>query len=109
MIPEIKISSSPSGRTLLVGEALNLTCIAWPRSEDELYPRRRIKYIQWYDPKNRSTLQLILTCDGDGVGFVIISKERYDQVKIKPKESEEKYRYHLRLRRLRSFEELSES
>ena len=52
VIPEIKIPSSPSGRTLLVGEALNLTCIAWPRSEDVLYPRRRIKYIQWYDPQN---------------------------------------------------------
>nr|XP_058946407.1 fibroblast growth factor receptor 2-like [Pocillopora verrucosa] len=50
----MKIHSSPSGRTLIVGEALNLTCIAWPRSEDELFPRRRIKYIQWYDPKNRS-------------------------------------------------------
>ncbi|XP_066017975.1 fibroblast growth factor receptor 4-like isoform X2 [Pocillopora verrucosa] len=54
VIPEMKIHSSPSGRTLIVGEALNLTCIAWPRSEDELFPRRRIKYIQWYDPKNRS-------------------------------------------------------
>ena len=54
VIPEIKIPPSQSGRTLIVGEALNLTCIAWPRSEDELYPRRRIKYIQWYDPKNRS-------------------------------------------------------
>ena len=47
--------------------------------------------------------------DGDGVGFVNMSKERYDQVKIKSTEPEEKYRYHLRLRRLRSFEELSES
>ena len=54
VIPEIKIPSSPPGLTLFVGEALNLTCIAWPRSKDELYPRRRIKYIQWYDPKNRS-------------------------------------------------------
>ena len=52
VIPEIKISSSPPRRTLFVGEALNLTCVAWPRSEDELLPRRRIKYIQWYDPKN---------------------------------------------------------
>ena len=48
----MKIHSSPSGRTLIVGKALNLTCIAWPRSEDELFPRRRIKYIQWYDPQN---------------------------------------------------------
>ena len=54
VIPEIEILSSPPGRTLFVGEALNLTCIARPRSEDELSPRRRIKYIQWYDPKNRS-------------------------------------------------------
>ena len=50
--PEIKISASPPSRTLFVGEALNLTCIAWPRSEDVLFPRRRIKYIQWYDPQN---------------------------------------------------------
>ena len=52
VIPEIKISSSPPSRTLFVREALNLTCIAWPRSEDELLPRNWIKYIQWYDPQN---------------------------------------------------------
>ena len=52
VIPEIKISSSPPSRTLFVGEALNLTCIAWPRSRDELFLRRRIKFIQWYDPQN---------------------------------------------------------
>ncbi|XP_066024224.1 fibroblast growth factor receptor 4-like [Pocillopora verrucosa] len=52
VIPEINISSSPPSRTLFVREALNLTCIAWPKSEDELLPRRRIKYIQWYDPQN---------------------------------------------------------
>ena len=54
VIPEIKISASPPRRTLCVGEALNLTCIARPRFEDESSPRRRIKYIQWYDSKNRS-------------------------------------------------------
>ena len=52
VIPEINISSSPPSRTLFVREALNLTCIAWPRSEDELRPRSWIKYIQWYDPQN---------------------------------------------------------
>ena len=52
VIPEIKIPSSPPGRTLFVGEALNLTCIARPRSGDEVFPRRWIKYIQWYDPQN---------------------------------------------------------
>ena len=52
VIPEINISSSPPSRTLFVREALNLTCIAWPRSEDVLFPRRWIKYIQWYDPQN---------------------------------------------------------
>ena len=54
MIPEINISSSPPSRTLFVRESLNLTCIAWPSSGDVLLPRRRIKFIQWYDPKNRS-------------------------------------------------------
>ena len=51
----------------------------------------------------------LLKEDGDGVGFVNMSKEWYDQVKIKSTESEEKYPYHLRLRHLLSFEELSES
>ena len=37
VIPEINISSSPPSRTLFVREALNLTCIAWPRSEDVLH------------------------------------------------------------------------
>ena len=53
MIPEINISSSPPSRTLFVREALNLTCIAWPKSKDKLLPKRWIKYIQWYDPQNR--------------------------------------------------------
>ena len=52
VIPEINIIASPPSRTLFVGEALNLTCIAWPKSEDKLFPRRWIKYIQWYDPQN---------------------------------------------------------
>ena len=52
VIPGIEILSSSPRRPLFVGEALNLTCVAWARSEDELYPRRRIKYIQWYDPQN---------------------------------------------------------
>ena len=54
VIPEIKISASPPRRTLFVGEALNLTCIARPKYEDVPLRRRWIKYIQWYDPKNRS-------------------------------------------------------
>ena len=54
-----------------------------------------------------SVIQRLYQANTSG-GF-IIHAERYDQVKIKPTESEEKYRCHLRLRRLRSFEELSES
>ena len=52
VIPGINIVSSPPHRTLFVGGALDLTCVAWPRSKDEIFPRRRIKYIQWYDPQN---------------------------------------------------------
>ena len=52
VIPEINIIASPPSRTLFVGEALNLTCIAWPKTVDELFPGRWVKYIQWYDPQN---------------------------------------------------------
>ena len=53
MIPEVDIFSSPPNRTLTVGADINLTCIAWPRYVDRLYPRRWTKYIQWYDPQGR--------------------------------------------------------
>ncbi|XP_022810507.1 uncharacterized protein LOC111347542 [Stylophora pistillata] len=55
VIPEIKISSSPPNHTLAIGAALNMTCIAWPRYDDKLFPRRWIKYIRWYDPQGRPT------------------------------------------------------
>ena len=29
-----------------------MTCIAWPKNADVYYPKRWIKYIQWYDPHN---------------------------------------------------------
>ena len=54
VIPEMDIFSSPPNRTLTVGADINLTCIAWPRYVDQLYPRRWTKYIQWYDPQGRS-------------------------------------------------------
>lgn len=55
VIPEIKISSSSPNHTLAIGAALNMTCIAWPRNSDQLFPRRWIKYIQWYDPQGKPT------------------------------------------------------
>ncbi|CAH3104281.1 unnamed protein product [Pocillopora meandrina] len=48
------IFSSPPNHTLRVGADINLTCIAWPRYDHRLYPRRWTKYIQWYDPQGRS-------------------------------------------------------
>ncbi|CAH3104213.1 unnamed protein product [Pocillopora meandrina] len=45
------IFSSPPNRTLRVGADINLTCIAWPRNDHQLYPRKWTKYIQWYDPQ----------------------------------------------------------
>ena len=51
MIPEMDIFSSPPNRTLRVGADINLTCIAWPRNDHQLYPRKWTKYIQWYDPQ----------------------------------------------------------
>ena len=53
VIPEMDIFSSPLNRTLRVEADINLTCIAWPRDDDRLYPRRWTKYIQWYDPQGR--------------------------------------------------------
>ena len=53
VIPEMDIFSSPPNHTLTVGADINLTCIAWPRYVDRLYPRRWTKYIQWYDPQGR--------------------------------------------------------
>ena len=53
VIPEVDIFSSPPNRTLRVGADINLTCIAWPRYDHRLYPRRWTKYIQWYDPQGR--------------------------------------------------------
>ncbi|CAH3144613.1 unnamed protein product, partial [Pocillopora meandrina] len=52
-IPEVKIFSSPPDRTQPIGAAINLTCEALPRDKDVLFPRRRVKYIQWYDPHGR--------------------------------------------------------
>ncbi|XP_058940136.1 fibroblast growth factor receptor 3-like [Pocillopora verrucosa] len=51
VIPELDIFSSPPNRTLRVGADINLTCIAWPRNDHQLYPRKWTKYIQWYDPQ----------------------------------------------------------
>ncbi|CAH3104201.1 unnamed protein product, partial [Pocillopora meandrina] len=51
VIPEMDIFSSPPNRTLRVGADINLTCIAWPRNDHQLYPRKWTKYIQWYDPQ----------------------------------------------------------
>ena len=45
-------------------------------------------------------LRLVFT--NNGVGVVIRSAEQYDLVKIKPTESEEEYRCHLRLQCLKS-------
>lgn len=53
VIPEVKIFSSPPNRTQPIAAAINLTCEARPRDEDVLVPRRRVKYIQWYDPHGR--------------------------------------------------------
>ena len=53
VIPEMDIFSSPPNHTLTVGADINLTCIAWPRYDHRLYPRRWTKYIQWYDPQGR--------------------------------------------------------
>ena len=52
-IPEVKIISSPPNHTQPIAAAINLTCEARPRDEDELFPRRRVKYIQWYDTHGR--------------------------------------------------------
>ena len=38
VIPEMDIFSSPPNRTLRVGADINLTCIAWPRNDHQLYP-----------------------------------------------------------------------
>ncbi|XP_022779855.1 fibroblast growth factor receptor 3-like [Stylophora pistillata] len=54
VIPEMNISSSPPNRALALGEAINMTCVAWPKPGDKLFPRRRIKYIQWDDSRGRS-------------------------------------------------------
>ena len=53
VIPEVKIISSPPNHTQPIAAAINLTCEARPRDEDELFPRRRVKYIQWYDTHGR--------------------------------------------------------
>ncbi|XP_066028521.1 protogenin B-like [Pocillopora verrucosa] len=53
VIPEVKIFSSPPDPTQPIGAAINLTCEARPRDEDVLFPRRWVKYIQWYDPHGR--------------------------------------------------------
>ena len=53
VIPRVKIFSSPPDHTQPIGAAINLTCEARPRDEDVLFPRRRVKYIQWYDPHGR--------------------------------------------------------
>nr|XP_058970013.1 hemicentin-1-like isoform X2 [Pocillopora verrucosa] len=53
VIPEVKIFSSPPDPTQPIGAAINLTCEARPREEDVLFPRRWVKYIQWYDPHGR--------------------------------------------------------
>ncbi|XP_022777568.1 protein sax-3-like [Stylophora pistillata] len=53
VIPEIDISTSPPNRTLTIGAAISLTCIARPRNGDRLFPRRQTKYIQWYDPQGK--------------------------------------------------------
>ena len=45
--------SSPPNRTLIVGADINLTCIARPRYDDRLHPRRWTKYIQWFDPQGK--------------------------------------------------------
>lgn len=52
-IPEVKIFSSPPNRTQPIAAAINLTCEAWPKHKDVSYPRRWIKYIQWYDTHGR--------------------------------------------------------
>ncbi|XP_058970038.2 vascular endothelial growth factor receptor 2 isoform X3 [Pocillopora verrucosa] len=53
VIPEVKIFTSPPNRTQPIAAAINLTCEAWPKHKDEFYPRRRVKYIQWYDTHGR--------------------------------------------------------
>ena len=53
VIPEVKIFSSPPNRAQPIAAAINLTCEAWPKYEDESNLRRRVKYIQWYDTHGR--------------------------------------------------------
>ncbi|XP_022800177.1 muscle, skeletal receptor tyrosine-protein kinase-like [Stylophora pistillata] len=50
VIPEVNISSSPPDRTQPIGAAISLICEARSRAADKLYPRRFVKFIQWYDP-----------------------------------------------------------
>lgn len=50
VIPEVNISSSPPDRTQPIGAAISLICEARTRAADKLYPRRFVKFIQWYDP-----------------------------------------------------------
>ena len=53
MTHEMNTFSSPPNRTLIVGADINLTCIARPRYDDRLHPRRWTKYIQWFDPQGK--------------------------------------------------------
>lgn len=53
IIPDVEISTSPPTQKLAIGTAINLTCMAQPRSIDAGYYDRWTKYIQWYDPQGR--------------------------------------------------------
>lgn len=53
IIPDVEISTSPPMLKLAVGTAVNLTCMAQPRSIDAGYYDRWTEYIQWYDPQGK--------------------------------------------------------
>ena len=53
VIPDVEISTSPPMQKLAVGTAVNLTCMAQPRSIDAGYYDRWTEYIQWYDPQGK--------------------------------------------------------
>ena len=53
VIPDVQISTSPPRQELSVGTAVNLTCMAQPRSIDAGYYDRWTEYIQWYGPQDK--------------------------------------------------------
>lgn len=49
--PIVNISATPENNSFPIGANITLNCKAKPRTKDEEYMDRWVKYIEWHDPR----------------------------------------------------------